>query len=149
VTDLASIAPKLANFLRLLASDKDGEVVAAARAMVRTLQGIGADIHDIADRVEHSGNGALSEAEMQEIFGAGIKEGIRRGQQTRHTVSAAPQFPPARDMAMFCYRNIDELGSDWEREFVTNMASWTRARPLSVKQQAHLEKIYIKLGGRI
>jgi hypothetical protein len=149
MTDLSLIAPKLANFLRLLASDKDGEVVAAARAMVRTLQGIGADIHDVADRVEHSGNGALSEAKMQEIFGAGIKEGIRRSGQARHAVSAAPQFPSARDMAMFCYRNIDELDRDWEREFVTNMASWTRARPLSVKQQAHLEKIYIKLGGKI
>jgi hypothetical protein len=132
----------------LLASDRDGEVVAAARAMVRTLQGIGADIHDVADRIEHS-NGALSEAEMQEILDVGIKEGMRRAEQARRTTYVAPQFPSGRDMAIYCYQRIDELKSDWEHEFITNMASWTRLRPLSVKQQAHLEKIYIKLGGRI
>jgi hypothetical protein len=150
VTDLTPIAGKLANYLRLLASDKDGEVVAAAHAMIRTLQGIGADIHDAAERFEHADNGALSEREMQEIFDAGVKTGIKQAQHQRATVGVtAAQFPPARDMAMHCYRNIDELNSDWEREFITNMASWTRTRPLSPKQQGHLEKIYIKLGGRV
>jgi hypothetical protein len=149
VTDLTPIAPKLANAIRLLASDKDGEVVAAWRAIIRTLQGIGADIHDIADRIEHSGNGALSEAEMQEIFDAGIKEGIRRVEQKMHQSIGAPQFPAPRDMAAHCYQRIDELRSEWEKEFITNMASWTRTRPLSPKQQGHLEKIYIKLHGRI
>jgi hypothetical protein len=60
------------------------------------------------------------------------------------------EFPSAQDMAIFCYQNIGKLKSEWENEFVTNMASWTRTiRPLSPKQQQHLEKIYIKLGGRI
>jgi hypothetical protein len=52
-------------------------------------------------------------------------------------------------MAMHCYRNLAELHSEWEIEFIENMAAWTRTRPLSAKQQAHLEKIYIKLRGRI
>lgn len=151
MTDLTPIAGELAKRLRLLSSDKDGEVVAAWRAMVRLLNSIGADIHDVADRVEHAGNGALNEAEMQEIYDAGKKEGVRLTEQKLRSraYQGTTQLPPARDMAMFCYRNIDELKSDWEREFVTNMASWTRTRPLSLKQQAHLEKIYIKLGGRI
>jgi hypothetical protein len=155
VTDLAPIAGKLANVIRRLASDKDGEVVAAARAMVRTLQGIGADIHDVADRIEHSSNGALSEREMQELYDAGVKEGVRRVVQKMRAQAThgapqgvAIQFPAARDMAMYCYQRIDRL-NEWEHEFVTNMASWTRIKPLSLKQQAHLEKIYIKLGGRI
>src|SRR6516225_4159699 len=58
------------------------------------------------------------------------------------------QFPSARDMAAFCYQRIDDL-NDWETEFVTNMVSWVRTRPLSLKQQAHLEKIYLKLGGEV
>ena len=49
-------------------------------------------------------------------------------------------------MAAFCYQRIDDL-NDWESEFVTNMVSWTRA--LSLKQQAHLEKAYLKLGGEV
>ena len=152
MTDLVSIAPKLANLIRRLSSDQDGEVVATARALNRTLQSIGADIHDIADRIEHSGNGALVEAELKEVYDAGVKEGVRREKaQASHGVpqGVAVQFPSARDMAMHCYRNLAELRSEWEQEFITNMASWTRTRPLSSKQQAHLEKIYIKLRARI
>jgi hypothetical protein len=148
VTDLSPIAGRLANAIRLLASDKDGEVVAAARAVVRTLQGIGADIHDVADRIQHSGNGALSEREMQEIYNAGVQAGMKQRRQATFS-DDPPQLPPARNMALYCYQHIDELKSDWEHEFIINMASWTRLRPLSLKQQAHLEKIYLKLGGRI
>jgi hypothetical protein len=59
-----------------------------------------------------------------------------------------PQFPSAVDMAIYCYQRLDRL-NEWESEFATNMVSWTRTKPLSLKQQAHLEKIYLKLGGRI
>jgi len=51
-------------------------------------------------------------------------------------------------MAIYCYQRLDRL-NEWESEFATNMVSWTRTKPLSLKQQAHLEKIYLKLGGRI
>jgi hypothetical protein len=155
VTDLAPEAAKLANFIRLLASDKDGEVVAAAHALVRTLNGIGADIHDVAERIEHSGNGALSEHEMQEIYNAGIKEGARvaiqkmRAQMPHGPPSfSAPQFPSAADMALYCYQRLDRC-NEWETEFATNMAAWTRRRPLTVKQQARLEELFIKLGGKV
>jgi hypothetical protein len=47
-TALSPIAPKLAKLLPLLASDKDGEVVATARAIGRTLEAAGADFHDLA-----------------------------------------------------------------------------------------------------
>jgi hypothetical protein len=92
---------------------------------------------------------------MQEIYDAGIKEGTRRVEQKMRAQphhgspqSVAVQFPSARDMAMYCYQRIDRL-NDWEEEFITNMASWTRTRPVFPKQQAHLEKIYLKLGGRV
>ena len=148
MTDLAPIAETLAKCIRMLASDNEGQVVAAAHGLINVLRSIGADIHDVAARIEQS-NGALSESEMQEIYEAGIKAGIKQAQQRATTVRHIPQFPPARDMAIYCYQRIDRLNSDWENEFVTNMASWTRSRPLSIKQQAHLEKIYLKLGGRV
>jgi hypothetical protein len=151
VTDLTVIAPKLANLIRRLSSDQDGEVVAVARALIRTLQSIGADIHDVAARIEHSGNGALNEREMQEIYDAGIKERVRQVEQkmrANQLQRIVPQFPSAATMAMYCYQHMDRLNG-WEQEFATNMASWTRIKPLSPKQQAHLEKIYLKLGGRV
>ena len=35
---------KLGTFIRMLASERDGEVIVAARAIVRTLKAAGADI---------------------------------------------------------------------------------------------------------
>jgi hypothetical protein len=46
VADLAPIAGKLATFIRLFASDKDGEVVAAVHALIRALQNAGSDLHE-------------------------------------------------------------------------------------------------------
>jgi hypothetical protein len=44
---LPNVRPKIARLLPLLASDQDGEVVAAVRAIERLLQGAGADWHDL------------------------------------------------------------------------------------------------------
>jgi len=157
VTDLTPIAGKLAKIARKLGDKNPNEKALAWKALVRTLDTFGADFNDLGDRIEHPGNGALSEAEMQEIYDAGIKEGERRAAYIQRSQNQARtthhgvfqlQFPPARDMAAFCYQRIDDL-NDWETEFVTNMVSWVRTRPLSLKQQAHLEKIYLKLGGEV
>jgi hypothetical protein len=45
---ICQVAPKLAKLLPVLASDKDGEVIATARAIGRTLSAAGADWHDLA-----------------------------------------------------------------------------------------------------
>jgi hypothetical protein len=47
----APIASKISKLLPLLASDKDGEVLGAARAIHRTLQSAGSDLHDLAARL--------------------------------------------------------------------------------------------------
>ena len=155
MTDLAPINGKLANLIRRLSSNSDGEVVATAHALMRTLQSIGADIHDVADRIEHAGNGALAENEMQEIYNAGIKEGVRLAVQKMQAQMAhsppqrlMPQFPSAADMALYCYQHLNRC-NEWETEFASNMAVWTRRRPLTVKQQARLEELFIKLGGKL
>src|SRR5262249_51209541 len=49
-----TITPTIGKLLRLLGSDKDGEVVASARALRRVLQGAGLDLHDLARMVEGS-----------------------------------------------------------------------------------------------
>ena len=155
MTDLAPINGKLANLIRRLSSNSDGEVGATAHGLLRTLQSIGADIHDVADRIEHSGNGALAENEMQEIYNAGIKEGARLAIQKMQAQMARsspqrlmPQFPSAADMALYCYQHVSRC-NEWETEFASNMAVWTRRRPLTVKQQARLEELFIKLGGKL
>jgi hypothetical protein len=49
-----TVLRRVAAALRLLASDRDGEVVAAARAVRRTLAGVGADLNDLASYVENA-----------------------------------------------------------------------------------------------
>nr|USU31054.1 hypothetical protein NG677_17135 [Methylobacterium sp. OTU13CASTA1] len=44
-----TLAQRVAKLVPLLASDKDGEVIAAARAIARTLTTAGTDLHDLAD----------------------------------------------------------------------------------------------------
>ena len=60
---------KLASSIRLLASDREGEILAAARAIPRALKAAGADIHTLAALVEQTGGGELSEAEMKKLYG--------------------------------------------------------------------------------
>jgi hypothetical protein len=49
---LHALRPALAKLIRLLASDVDGEVLAAVRALGRALKASGCDIHDLAGLVE-------------------------------------------------------------------------------------------------
>jgi hypothetical protein len=53
-TALAVVAPRIGQLIRLLGSDQDGEVVAAARALGRTLTSVGAEFHTLADTIERS-----------------------------------------------------------------------------------------------
>jgi hypothetical protein len=51
---LAVVAPRIGQLIRLLGSDQDGEVVAAARALGRLLASVGEDFHTLADTIERS-----------------------------------------------------------------------------------------------
>jgi hypothetical protein len=98
MADLTPIASRLATFIRLLSSDKDGEIVAAARAIRRTLKAIGADIHALADRIEKPNGGKLSEEDMKRLYDAGFDDGVRAADNTAyghgdfHNVDGTPSW---------------------------------------------------------
>jgi hypothetical protein len=150
------IAIKIAVMIRLLLSDKIGEADAAAQVLPRTLRNAGTDVIDkIAELITSpfdenapNNNGQLLEAEMREIFDAGVKEGLKRAAKSNINATNTIPMPSARDMAMYCYQHFDAL-NEWERGFITNMMIRTRRGPLYPKQQDKLEQIYINLGGRI
>jgi hypothetical protein len=50
--DKTAMPPRLGALLRLLASDRDGEVLGACRAIGRALTGAGADWNTLADAAE-------------------------------------------------------------------------------------------------
>ena len=66
---------KVTKLIKMLSSPNDGEVIAAARALQRTLASEGADIHDLAARVE--GGGKLSPAERTRIYEQARREAQR------------------------------------------------------------------------
>ena len=95
---------RLGKLVRLLASDKPGEVTAAAAALVRTLQADGLDIHNLAEVVERA---AL--------------------------VPVKDPSPPSdknnsrRYLRGWCARHNDLL-SERDQHFLESLASW-RGRP--------------------
>jgi hypothetical protein len=117
VTPAAS--DKLAKLVRLLSSDKDGEVLAAASAIKRTLAAEGSDIHALAD--------ALCRP------------------QPKEPPRPPPPPPPREDdwygMPCECQAHSEQL-SEREQGFVDDMVGWTAFRAPTEKQQAWLLSIY-------
>jgi hypothetical protein len=135
---------KIKKMVRLLSSDRDAEVVAAARAILRTLEADGSDIHELAEAI---GSGKLSEQDMQQIYDAAYSDGKRAAENNRpaefHSVS-----PPWHDMAVDCRDNDNGRLSEREREFVTDMVRWTVYREPTEKQQKWLHLLWVRTGRR-
>ena len=140
---------KLGTFIRLLASEQDGEALAAARAIVRTLKSTGADIHTLAERVENANGGKLTDTEMRKLYDAGFQAGMRavesRSTGEFHNVDGTPAW---NEIALFCQQNNNRL-RDNERQFVNDMASRSLWREPTEKQAKWLRSIFYRLGGKI
>src|SRR5262249_9681481 len=139
---------KLGKLLRMLSSNREHEVVAAAQALCRTLQSAGTDIHALAAIVEHGGE--LSETEMRRLYDAGYHEGLRVAENKQHGVDDFRDIgglPSWHNMALFCQQRSERLQSR-EGEFIDHMASLTVWREPSEKQAKWLRSIYYKLGGK-
>jgi hypothetical protein len=149
MTDIpAAIVKKLAASLRMLSSDRDGDLVAAGRAIMRLLKSSGADIHALAARVE---SGGLTDAEMRKLYDAGFSAGARdaenrqHGSDDFHNVDGTPHW---HEIARFCQQHNDRL-SEKEGNFINDMTSRTVWREPSEKQAKWLRSIFYRLGGRI
>jgi len=139
------VAEKLEKLLKMLSSERDGEVVAAVQAIMRTLKGAGADIHELAACVK--GGGKLSEKDMQRIYDAAYQDGRRAAERDKPT-----EFHDVEtnwhEMAINCRDQDDGRLSQREREFVDDMVRWTVHRRPSEKQGKWLHLLYVRLGRR-
>jgi hypothetical protein len=133
---LAPIATKLATFIRLLSSDKEGEIVAAAHAIQRTLKAADTDIHTLAERIENSNGDGLSEADMKKLYNAGYSAGKRDVENQRygsgdfHNIDGTPNW---HEMARYCQEHGNLLRGQ-EQTFINGMAARTVWRELTEKQ---------------
>ena len=146
---LAPVADKLGKLIRMLSSDRDGEVVAAAHAIKRTLQSAGADVHTLAGLIEKPSSG-LSETDVRRIYDAGFQDGLRKAEDAQHgdrTFRNVDGTPDWKEVAQFCHERVNQLRPN-EQQFVNDMAGRTMWREPSEKQGKWLLSIFYKLGGR-
>jgi hypothetical protein len=126
MTQLAPISDKLRKLLLMLSSDQPGEVTSAATAIGRTLHGIGADWHDLANRL-------LAPAEEAKA-------------QPRHSNNNARYRNDGetdwRVMRDFCSQH-PHLLNERELDFMDTLEQW-RGTPTE-KQFAWLQSIYARL----
>ena len=133
---------KLQKLIKLLSSPNDGEVVAAARAILRTLEADGADIHELADRV---GGRKLSQAEMQ--IGS-TSEPSARGKDAAAADSGFhnTEGPSFHEMACEIQQKANGRLTPKEQDFVDDMVRWCARREPSEKQAKWLHAIYCQIG---
>jgi hypothetical protein len=116
----SSTHQRVSKLLPLLGSDKDGEVVAAARAIERTLRPTGWDWHTLATSIRT--NPARAQPEKEDHRWSG-----------RHW----------RSTAEWCAQHGEYL-NEWELGFVKSLVR-SRYRQLTEKQPACLESIQQKI----
>jgi hypothetical protein len=131
---------KLEKLVRLLSSDKDHEVLAAARAITRTLSAAHSDIHELAARVK-----GVSEADMQRIFDAGVQEGKDAAAAAGFKSTEGPSY---YEMATYCVEHDDGRLTPKERGFVEDMTRWCARREPTEKQAKWLHVLWVRLGRR-
>jgi hypothetical protein len=133
---LATVANRLGTFNRLLTSSSRDAEVAAACAVVETLQGAGADIHDMAESVgATSANGKkFTEADACDRPAAEQTQSA-----TFHNVD--DDGPPWHAIAEECVAHPDRLRDRREKVFVADLVRWTTGQPTK-KKAKWLRSIY-------
>jgi hypothetical protein len=121
---LAPVLPQIRKLIRLLGSDRDGEVLGAARAIVRVLHGVGLDLHDLAATLE--------------------------APRTRPPRFRSPPPPPSSNWRVDLELAAHQLGllNDRERDFVANLMASAQWRAPTQRQQARLASIAARLRRR-
>jgi len=148
MNEFASIAPKLGKLLRLLSSNSDGEVVATVRAIQRTLEGDGFDIHALAERIEEANGKRFSEADAHEIYRRGVEDGRRAAVEERRGFRSidALDEPTWHEIALECAAHENRLFGEREKQFVEDMVRRTvHGGEPTEKQAAWLRKIYSRV----
>jgi hypothetical protein len=137
---LAVNTDKITKLIKMLTSPNDGEIVAATRALMRTLESEGHDIHDLAKRIE-SGGGGISPADRARIY---EQERQRARQEAQREAEAAG--PSYYQMACEIQRKANGRLRENEQTFVADMVRWCARREPSEKQAKWLDSIFCRVG---
>jgi hypothetical protein len=153
---LTPIAERLGKLVRLMASDVDGEAMAALTALRRTLAAAGADLNDLADVIEKGGSGGnggtLSPEDMKRIYDAGYQDGLRKAEAAQHA-NSNDGFANTdgtltwHQIAAFCTERAQFL-EEKNAAFARDMAGRTLYREPTERQATWLTSLFFRLGGK-
>jgi hypothetical protein len=126
-----------------LSSDNDGEALAAVHALRRALAQEGADIHELAKRIE-----GLSEADMKKLYDAGFEKGRSTAAATTTASFSSVDGPSFYEMACACKHKGGGRLSPKESDFINDMVVWCSRREPTEKQGKWLLALYCRIGRR-
>jgi len=145
--DKKTLEQRIAMTIRLLASDRDGEIIAAVHALKRVLASAGTDLNGLAHGIENLGKG-ISNEERKKIGDTAV-------QHTENRLHGADDFiessgkPTWQSVALYCQRNKQRLAPK-HHEFIDKVASqvpWDREP--TERMHKYLFSLFLQLGGRI
>ena len=159
---------RLAQLIRMLCSDREGDVIATIHAFARTVKAAGTNnIHALADRVEKNSTDSapLNAAQMQKIYDNAYQKGFSDGSEhgRKSAIVAAPSrgtFSLGVDsgvngyswqqIAQHCLAN-KHLFHGRDYEFVESIAEQLEYRPTPSPPQAKwLKDLFMRrFNGRI
>src|SRR5215468_10076664 len=153
------LAAKLGKPIRLLASNSQGEALAALCAIARLLESHGHSFHTLADHVENANGSGLSDADKQRIRSEienaraiGYAEGVKAAEAKQHGTGAFRNTDGTlewTEVALFCQRQKHRLPAR-HHEFIDDMASRTvYGRDPTPKQPKSLHTLFFRLGGKV
>jgi hypothetical protein len=147
-----AIAKRVADLVRRLASPHDGEIVATVRALRRTLETNGLDMHAVAEPLEATNGKHIPEEEMQRLYNAGYAQGVQDTENRQHggdDFIGTDGKPTWEGVALFLQRNKHRLDPK-HHEFIDDMAGRTAwGREPTERQHRYMHSLFFKLGGKI
>ena len=142
-----TLEQKIAMTIRLLDSDRDGEIIAAVHALKRVLESAGTDLNGLAHGVENLGKG-ISNEERKKIWDTAV-------QHTENRLHGADEFidssgkPTWQSVALYCQRNKHRLAPK-HHDFINRVAANTvYDREPTPPMHKYLFSLFLQLGGKI
>jgi hypothetical protein len=151
---------KIVSLIRMLGSDKPGEILAAVSAIKRVLESQGRDFNDLGNDIETL-TGALNKAEIEQIYTTGHQDGYAKALDDVgsnhvfnlngfHPVNGSASGSSWQEMAQFVGSKANYLHRDRDREFAESIIEQARWKStISPAQDKWLRDLYVKLGGKI
>ena len=144
----------IADHIRRLSSEFEGERVAAVNTLRSKLKSRGLDLHAVADVIEGitgeiGGAKLLTDDDAKGIYERGVEEGKRNaGPGLNPDFFEFDGSPRWHDIALFCQERTKRLRGEKEQEFIADMAGKTLFRTPTSKQGDWLLAIFYRLGGK-